>query len=111
MAKKTERQIVNSLITKFINLYSESIGRKPIFSRYAEYWPMSDLYTDYSEQEITDAMGHFFKLSRSDYSIKTFYQKYHEITKGMVESERRRQERIKLLQETKRLVEESENER
>lgn len=105
MAKRTSKQMANHLLTVYSRLYAERLGSKPSFSRYAEQWGMVGLLEDYDEQFIYSVLEYYFTLNRSEYELRSFYLKFHELVNNREEAGRRRTERLKLLEQTKRLVE------
>lgn len=102
---KSERQVVHGLLTLYSKLYEIKFGKKPAMNRYQEAWGFKDILFDYSEQEVKDILQYFFTLNRSKYDLRTFFSNFSALIEGKQESERRRQERSKLLAQTKTLVE------
>lgn len=108
---KTKKQLANALISQYSKLYQQKFASKPSFSRYAVMWGMLDTLEDYSYEEISSLLEYFFSLSRKSYKIENFYSNVHKMLESQEESERRRAERDKILEQTKRAVEEFEQHR
>lgn len=107
---RTPRQKANAVLTKFVQFYKE-YNKRIDFSRPAEVWGIIDLFNDYSEEQVYDVLEYYFTLNRNSYDPKNFCYKFHEILKSKEESDRRKADRKKLLEQTKRLVEEFEQQR
>lgn len=97
--------MANHLLSVYSDRYIERLGEKPSFSRYAEQWGMVGLLEDYSEGEVYEVIEYYFTLNRSEYGLRSFYLKFHNLLANKGEAERRRAERKKLLEKTKRIVE------
>ncbi len=102
----TKKQLANGIVTAYNKSYESKFARKSPVNRYSETWNAFNLLEDYSYTEVLDIIEYFFSLNRKSYEIKDFFSNFSDLISGKEESERRRAQRMKLLSQTKRLVEE-----
>ena len=105
MARMTEQQIANSLITLFIETSENKIGRRPIVNRYSLKWGFLDMLSDLGLENAKRVIVYFFDTTRDTYDPKSLLGSYDELFKAYMEREQDRATRAELRMRTKKKVE------
>lgn len=104
MDAKTKTKLVNMLMTRYVKLYENRYGKKPVFNRNTERWAFGYLLEDLGHEALP-ALEYYFTLKRS-LNSSDFLKNYHEINQWRQEDEEDRVLRMRLAEKTKRRVEE-----
>lgn len=105
MDQRAKTKLVNSLMSKFIQLYEDKYGEKPRFNRNTEKWGFGYMIDDLGA-ETFPTLEYYFTLRRF-HTSQDLLKSYHEVSVWRVEDEEEEKERTILRQETKKRVEES----
>lgn len=104
MDAKRKTQLVNTLMTRFIQLYEDKYNQKPRFNRNTEKWGFGYMVDDLGAQTFA-TLEYYFTLRRY-HSSGDLLKNYHEIAEWMEEDAKDEVERQTLLEQTKKRVEE-----
>lgn len=97
------------LLGKYDSLYKDRYGVKPKYNRFKEKWAMQDVIDSVGVDEAIKLLEYYFKVSKPNHQLTWFFYNFDKLDAMMNEMEADRQRRMKILEQTKRLVEESEH--
>jgi hypothetical protein len=103
MDAKTKAQRANVLMTRYIKLFSDVYGVKPVFNRNVEKWAFGDMIEDLGP-DATPTLEYYFTLKRN-HGTRDFLTNYHEFNQWRLEDIEDEIHRQKLAEETKKRVE------
>jgi hypothetical protein len=104
MDAKTRIKMVNALMTKFIQLYTDNYGQKPTFNRNTEKWGFEYMLEDLGAETFA-TLEYYFTLKRF-HTSQDFLRNYHEFNRWMREDAEDAALRRELREKTKKKVEE-----
>lgn len=106
MATATETKQANALVTKYLTLYQQKIGRAPTnFNRYKHRWGFSSMIEDLGYPAAGEVIEYYFDIKR-DFDPVELFSNYHVYWQRLEEHAADFIEREKLREETRKRVQE-----
>jgi hypothetical protein len=105
---KDSAKLAHALVTKYTNLFELKYGRKPTMNRYREKWAMQDVIDSVGYDRAVEILDYYFQISKSGHPLAWFYNNFDKIDESMLKLQEDKNRRAKLLEQTKRMVEENE---
>lgn len=96
------------LLTLYLNLYKEKYNKPLTINRYREKWAMQDVIDSIGFDKAYELINYYFSISKPGHPLNFFYINFDRIEALKTEIEKDKETRKKLLESTKRMVEESE---
>lgn len=97
------------LLGKYDTLYKERYGVKPKYNRFKEKWAMQDVIDSVGVERAQELIEYYFKVSKSGHPLTWFFYNFDKLDEMLENIEEDRKRRIRLLEQTKKMVEESEH--
>jgi len=98
-------QLPYVLLTDYSNLYKEKYGKVPRINKFREKWAMQDVIDSVGYERAREVLSYYFKTNKMGHPLNFFYNNFDRMDAFMENSEKDRQNRRKLMQATKELVE------
>jgi hypothetical protein len=95
------------LLSLYSNLYEEAYKSKPTINRYKEKWAMQDVIDSIGFDRSKEVLEYYFKTGKSRHPLNFFYNNFDRIEDMMIQIKEDKINRSRLLQETKRMVEDN----
>ena len=95
------------LIGLYENLYLERYNKKPRINKFREKWAMQDVIDSIGFDRSKDVLEYYFKTGKNRHPLNFFYNNFDRIEDMMIQIKEDRINRSRLLQETKRMVEDN----
>ena len=102
MANEKEPYI---LITLYQSLYKDKYGSVPKMNKFREKWAMKDLIDSVGFDRAKQILEYYFLLPKGGHPLNFFMYNFDRIDSAMIESDKDKERRRLLLEETKHLVE------
>lgn len=99
-------QTANVLLSLYLKLYKKKYGRAPVINRYKEKWAMMDVIESVGEVRAEELLTYYFKTGKTGHPLQWFFYNFENLDKTMKELAEDYERRQRLMQETKRRVEE-----
>ncbi len=109
MATKENTKQPYVLLSTYISLYKKRYNRAPILNRHREKWAMQDVIDSVGFERAKDLLEYYFKTNKPGHPIQYFFFNFDKLNNVMVELDRDRSDRKKLLEDTRKMVEEFEH--
>ena len=93
------------LLSLYSNLYEGMYNAKPTINRYKEKWAMQDVIDSIGFERSKDVLYYYFKTGKNRHPLNFFYNNFERIEDMMKQIEEDKINRVRLSQETKRMVE------
>jgi hypothetical protein len=93
------------LLSLYSNLYEGLYNTKPTINRYKEKWAMQDVIDSIGFERSKDVLYYYFKTGKNRHPLNFFYNNFERIEDMMKQIEEDKINRVRLSQETKRMVE------
>lgn len=103
MANEKEPYI---LIGLYQSLYKERYGKTPTINKFREKWAMQDVIDSVGFDRAKELLAYYFHLNKNGHPLQFFFFNFDKIDNNKVESEKDKERRKILMQETKKMVEE-----
>ena len=94
------------LITLYQSLYKDKYGRLPQLNKFREKWAMKDLIDSVGIDRAKELLIYYFTLPKGGHPLHFFMYNFDRIDSAMIESDKDKNRRRLLLEETKKMVEE-----
>lgn len=94
------------LLTIYMALYEQKYGKKPRLNKYKEKWAMQDVLDSIGFEAAKDVLNYYFRTGKSGHPLNFFYNNFDRLEDMMIQINKDIANRARLLEETKRLVEE-----
>lgn len=108
MAKESNKQPY-VLLSMYDSLFKSRYKRPANLNRYREKWAMQDVIDSIGFDRAKEVLQFYFKTNKPGHPIQYFFFNFDRLNEVMVELEKDKLAREKLMQETKKMVEESEH--
>ena len=95
------------LLSVYSNLYEGLYGSKPTINRYKEKWSMQDVLDSIGFERAKNVLNYYFKTGKNKHPLNFFYNNFDRIEDMMIQIKEDKINRIRLLQETKRMIEDN----
>lgn len=109
MATKETNKQPYILLSLYTSLFKERYNRVPVINRHREKWAMQDVIDSVGFERAKELLEYYFKTGKSGHPLQHFFFNFDKLDQVMVELDKDRTAREKLLQETKQMVEEHEH--
>ena len=93
------------LIGVYENLYKEKYDKKPRINKFREKWAMQDVIDSVGYDRAKELLAYYFKTNKSGHPLGFFFYNFDKIDSLKIEIERDQENRRKLREATKKLVE------
>lgn len=94
------------LLTQYQNLYKEKYGKAPLVNKFREKWAMQDVIDSVGFDQASLLLQYYFTTNKSGHPLLFFYNNFDRINTYMVNSKKDKENRKRLMEQTKKLVEE-----
>lgn len=108
MAKESNKQPY-VLLSLYDSMFKQRYNRPSNINRYREKWGMQDVIDSLGFDRAKKVLEYYFKTGKPGHPIQYFLFNFDKLNQVMVELEKDKDSRIKLLEETKQMVEEHEH--
>ena len=95
------------LLSIYSNLYEGMYNSKPTINRYKEKWAMQDVLDSIGFERSKNVLYYYFKTGKNRHPLNFFYNNFDRIENMMIQIKEDKINRSRLLQETKRMVEDN----
>lgn len=94
------------LLTIYMALYEQKYGKKPRINKYKEKWAMQDVLDSIGFEQAKDVLNYYFRTGKNGHPLSFFYNNFDRLEDMMIQINKDVANRARLLEQTKRLVEE-----
>lgn len=94
------------LLTIYMALYEQKYGKKPRINKYKEKWAMQDVLDSIGFDQAKDVLNYYFRTGKSGHPLNFFYNNFDRLEDMMIQINKDVANRARLLEQTKKLVEE-----
>jgi hypothetical protein len=94
------------LLTMYQNLYKDKYGVMPTLNKYREKWAMQDVVDSVGFDRAKEILEYYFHTNKFKHPINFFFYNFDKMDTVMKELDKDREFRHRLMQETKKMVEE-----
>ena len=94
------------LLGLYQNLYKEKYNKAITLNRYKEKWAMQDVIDSVGFDRARDLLVYYFSLNKYGHPIQFFYFNFDKMEQIKIESDKDKEARRKLMEQTKKMVEE-----
>ncbi len=94
------------LLSSYEGLYAEKYNKKPRLNKYREKWAMQDVIDSVGYSRAKEILEYYFKTGKSGHPLSFFYNNFDRLEDMMIQIEKDKENRERLLEQTKRLVSE-----
>lgn len=105
MASNTKEPYV--LIGLYQKLYFEKYGKPLTINKFREKWAMQDVIDSIGFDRAKDVLEYYFKTGKNRHPLNFFYNNFDRIEDMMIQIKEDKINRSRLLQETKKMVEDN----
>lgn len=109
MAAKESNKQPYILLSLYASLFKERYNRVPVINRHREKWAMQDVIDSVGFDRARQLLEYYFKTGKSGHPLQHFFFNFDKLDQIMVELDKDKNTREKLLLETKQMVEEHEH--
>lgn len=93
------------LITLYQSLYKDKYGRVPTINKFREKWAMQDVIDSVGFDRAKLLLEYYFTLNKNGHPLQFFFYNFDKMDSIKVESDKDKEKRKLLLEQTKKLVE------
>ena len=94
------------LLSLYSNLYEGMYNAKPTINRYKEKWSMQDVLDSIGFDRAKSVLDYYFKTGKNKHPLNFFYNNFERIESMMMQIDEDKANRSRLLEATRRMVEE-----
>jgi len=94
------------LLSVYSNLYEDLYGSKTTINRYKEKWSMQDVLDSIGFDRAKSVLDYYFKTGKNKHPLNFFYNNFERIESMMMQINEDKANRSRLLEATRRMVEE-----
>jgi hypothetical protein len=95
------------LLGTYQSLYKERYGKPPRINKYREKWAMQDVIDSVGYDRAKELLEYYFMTAKQGHPLSFFYYNFDKIDALKTEIDRDKLNRIRMLKETKEMVEEN----
>jgi hypothetical protein len=95
------------LIGLYQSLYKEKYNKVPTMNKFREKWAMQDVIDSVGFDRAKELLVYYFSTGKSGHPLQFFYYNFDKIDALKKEIDKDKVNRIRLLEETKNMVEEN----
>jgi hypothetical protein len=93
------------LISLYQSLYKDKYGRVPTINKFREKWAMQDVIDSVGFDRAKELIEYYFTLNKNGHPLQFFFYNFDKMDSIKVESDKDKEKRKLLLEQTKKLVE------
>jgi hypothetical protein len=93
------------LISLYQSLYKDKYGRVPTINKFREKWAMQDVIDSVGFDRAKELLEYYFALNKNGHPLQFFFYNFDKMDSIKVESDKDKEKRKLLLEQTKKLVE------
>ena len=93
------------LMTLYQSLYKDKYGRVPTINKFREKWAMQDVIDSVGFDRAKLLLEYYFTLNKNGHPLQFFFYNFDKMDSIKVESDKDKEKRKLLLEQTKKLVE------
>jgi len=93
------------LMSMYQALYKERYGSEPKMNKFREKWAMQDVIESVGLDRAKEILSYYFTLPKGGHPLQFFFYNFDRLESALVETEKDKERRRLLLEETKNLVE------
>ena len=108
-SKSDNSKQVYTLLGHYDKLYTEKYGNKPTYNRYREKWGMQDVIDSVGFDRAKELIGYYFRVTKPLHPLQWFFFNFDKLDDMMSKIDSDNERRKRLLEQTKRMVEENEH--
>lgn len=86
MTDKTVVQQANALITKYVKLYEQTHGSKPLVNRYRDKWGFKSMIEDLGRDDAAKVIDYYFSLTKL-HDLIDLFRSYDELHRNRLADE------------------------
>ena len=109
MATKETNKQPYILLSLYTSLFKERYNRLPTINRHREKWAMQDVIDSVGFDRAKEILEYYFKTNKLGHPLQYFFFNFDKLDIVMIELDKDRNAREKLLAETRQMVEEYEH--
>ena len=94
------------LLTIYMALYEQKYGKKPRINKYKEKWAMQDVLDSIGFEQAKDVLNYYFRTGKNGHPLNFLYNNFDRLEDMMIQINKDVANRARLLEQTKKLVEE-----
>ena len=94
------------LITHYQSLYKNKYNKVPSINKFREKWGMQDVIDSVGFDRTKSLLDYYFTTSKNGHPLQFFYYNFDKIDQVNKEAEKDKENRKKLREATKKMVEE-----
>jgi hypothetical protein len=104
----TKQQQPHILVSFYVKLYTNKYNKTPMMNRYRDKWSMLDVIDSVGFQRVFVLLEYYFKTTNPGHPFSWFLNNFDELDKTLTEKEKDIENRKKLREETRKMVQERE---
>jgi len=93
------------LISAYQAMYKDKYGKSPTINKFREKWAMQDVIDSVGFDRAKELLEYYFTLNKGGHPLQFFFYNFDKMDAIKVESDKDKEKRKMLLEQTKRLVE------
>ena len=86
-------------------MYKEKYGKVPTINKFREKWAMQDVIDSVGFDRARELLEYYFTLNKNGHPLQFFFYNFDKMDAIKVESDKDKEKRRLLLEQTKKLVE------
>lgn len=87
------------------SLYKDKYGKVPTINKFREKWAMQDVIDSVGFDRARELLEYYFTLNKNGHPLQFFFYNFDKMDAIKVESDKDKEKRRLLLEQTKKLVE------
>lgn len=107
MAPKNREAFI--LLSQYEKLFYNRYGKKPRINKYRDKWGMQEIIDDCGMERTRELLDYYFRTGNIGHTLQFFYNNYDRLAESLQQKIEDRERRQKLLEQTKRMVENDEH--
>jgi hypothetical protein len=105
---KEEAKLAHALVSFYVSLYKFTYDREPRINRHREKWAMQDVIDSVGYDKSKELLQYYFKIKKPGHPLTWFFYNFDKLEEVMEKTQKDKERRAFLLEQTKRMVEENE---
>ena len=93
------------LISLYQSLYKDKYAKVPTINKFREKWAMQDVIDSVGFDRARELLEYYFTLNKNGHPLQFFFYNFDKMDAIKVESDKDKEKRRLLLEQTKKLVE------
>jgi hypothetical protein len=109
MSSTSDAKYAHTLLSFYDKLYTEKYGNKPKYNKYREKWAMQDVVDSVGFERAKELLEYYLKVTKPRHPLQWFFYNFDKLDDMLEQKQADAVRRKKMLEETKRMVEENEH--